>query len=106
MTDENNTKKSVEFPIDQVFVRDSSNTIVAEAQYKETLRRLDSGHPTKTESGVGRALLLLASTIRESNLTTTELSKKANKLIRWYVILTAILAVTTVTALIISLLKS
>ncbi|MBI2055188.1 MAG: hypothetical protein HYT39_03795 [Candidatus Sungbacteria bacterium] len=106
MSDDNDLKKDTETDLGQVFVRNSCDTTVVGEQYRGILHLLDSGHPAKTDSGVGKAILLLASTIRESSLTSALISKKANRLIRWYVILTAILAVTTVIALVISLLKS
>lgn len=99
MSDEQSKKIEMEADLGQVFVRNSSDTTVAGEQYRGILRLLDSGHPAKTDSGVGKAILLLASTIREASLTTTELTKKANRLIRWYVILTAVLALATVLSL-------
>lgn len=69
------------------------------ARYKEIYRLLDSGMPNKIDAGVGKALMELAAIIRDFNLTTTKLTKNANKLILFYVILTAVIAFSAIIAL-------
>ena len=70
-----------------------------EENRREIVRLLEAAFAAKVGGGIGKALLELTDTIREFNLTTTQLTQKANSLIRWYVILTAVIAVATIAAL-------
>ena len=75
-----------------VIVKDLSDTTEVGERYREITRLVESEVPTKIGTGIGKALLELTGTIRDFNLTTTKLTKKANVLILFYVILTAVIA--------------
>lgn len=101
--DQQKNAKEITFDQPDFVIKDLSNTAVVEGRYKQIDRILDSGMLHKDSNmviaGVGKTILELTATIRDFNLTTTNLTKKANSLIRWYVILTAVIAVATVASL-------